>query len=53
MKDAIGYPRVSPQEQGRSGAGLAARRHEIDAFCVARRFRKYYGLETVPDRYYG
>ena len=32
MKDAIGYLRVSKREQGRSGLGLAAQRHEIEAF---------------------
>src|SRR5277367_5255365 len=32
MKDAIGYLRVSTREQGRSGLGLAAQRHEIEAF---------------------
>src|SRR6516164_10852016 len=34
MQAAIGYLRVSTQEQGRSGLGLAAQRHEIEAFAV-------------------
>jgi DNA invertase Pin-like site-specific DNA recombinase len=32
MQVAIGYLRVSTREQGRSGLGLAAQRHEIEAF---------------------
>jgi DNA invertase Pin-like site-specific DNA recombinase len=38
MKDAIGYIRVSTREQGRSGLGLAAQRHDIDAFSVKERY---------------
>lgn len=34
MKDAIGYLRVSTREQGRSGLGLAAQRHDIESFVA-------------------
>jgi DNA invertase Pin-like site-specific DNA recombinase len=32
MQAAVGYLRVSTREQGRSGLGLAAQRHDIEAF---------------------
>jgi DNA invertase Pin-like site-specific DNA recombinase len=38
MKDAIGYLRVSTQEQDRSGLGLAVQRSEIEAFGVREGF---------------
>ncbi|MGH3427488.1 MAG: recombinase family protein, partial [Terriglobales bacterium] len=38
MKDAIGYLRVSTREQGRSGLGLAAQRHDIEAFGLREGF---------------
>jgi DNA invertase Pin-like site-specific DNA recombinase len=38
MKEAIGYLRVSTREQGRSGVGLAAQRHDIEAFVAREGF---------------
>jgi DNA invertase Pin-like site-specific DNA recombinase len=38
MKHAIGYLRVSTREQGRSGLGLAAQRHDIEAFAAKEGF---------------
>jgi DNA invertase Pin-like site-specific DNA recombinase len=38
MKNAIGYLRVSTREQRRSGLGLAAQRHDIEAFGVKEGF---------------
>ena len=32
MRAAIGYLRVGTHEQGRSGVGLAAQRHDIETF---------------------
>jgi DNA invertase Pin-like site-specific DNA recombinase len=39
IKKAIGYLRVSTREQGRSGLGLAAQRHEIGAFASREGFK--------------
>lgn len=38
MNPAIGYLRVSSREQGRSGLGLAAQRHDIEAFAAKEGF---------------
>ena len=38
MQATIGYLRVSTREQGRSGLGLAAQRHEIEAFALREGF---------------
>jgi DNA invertase Pin-like site-specific DNA recombinase len=38
MKDAIGYLRVSTREQGRSGLGLAAQRHDVETFSAKEGF---------------
>jgi len=38
MSPAVGYLRVSTQEQGRSGLGLAAQRFEIEAFAAREGF---------------
>src|SRR6202044_1791056 len=39
MKNAIGYLRVSTREQGRSGLGLAAQRHDIEGFAAREGFQ--------------
>ena len=39
MQAAIGYLRVSTQEQGRSGLGLATKRYDIEAFEAREGFR--------------
>lgn len=38
MQSAIGYVRVSTREQGRSGLGLAAQRHDIETFGLREGF---------------
>ena len=38
MRPAVGYVKVSTREQGRSGLGLAAQRHDIEAFGVREGF---------------
>ena len=38
MKHAIGYLRVSTKEQGRSGLGLTAQRHDVEVFGVREGF---------------
>src|SRR5580704_1041599 len=53
MKDAIGYLRVSTAEQGRSGLGLAAQRHDIEAFGQREGFKLkswYQDIQTGAGR---
>ena len=50
MQATIGYLRVSTREQGRSGLGLAAQRHEIEAFAIARRVRRQVLAPGCADR---
>jgi DNA invertase Pin-like site-specific DNA recombinase len=45
MQTAIGYLRVSTREQGRSGLGLAAQRHEIEAFGAREGFTTESGCQ--------
>ena len=39
MKEAIGYVRVSSDEQAESGLGLEAQRQRIVAFCQVKELR--------------
>jgi DNA invertase Pin-like site-specific DNA recombinase len=47
MKQAIGYLRVSTREQGRSGLGLKAQRHEIEQFVLREGFSISSWLQDV------
>src|SRR5262249_37723982 len=49
MQAAIGYLRVSTQEQGRSGLGLAAQRNEIKAFGGAGGVRRQVLVSGCAD----
>src|SRR5271165_4370845 len=53
MKNAIGYVRVSTKEQGRSGLGLAAQRHDIETFALREGFAVknwYQDIQTGAGR---
>jgi DNA invertase Pin-like site-specific DNA recombinase len=52
MQPAIGYLRVSTQEQSRSGLGLAAQRHEIEAFALRKGFavRSWHQARAIARR---
>ena len=47
MQAAIGYLRVSTREQGRSGLGLAAQRHEIETFGAREGFTVRSWLQDI------
>jgi DNA invertase Pin-like site-specific DNA recombinase len=48
MKPAIGYLRVNTKEQGRSGLGLAAQRHDIEAFGEREGFTVKSWYQDIP-----
>ena len=48
MQAAIGCSRVSTREQGRSGLGLAAPRHDIETFALHEGFRCTKGSQSGP-----
>jgi DNA invertase Pin-like site-specific DNA recombinase len=47
MQAAVGFLRVSTQEQGRSGLGLTAQRFEIEAFGTLEGFSVYRWYQDV------
>jgi DNA invertase Pin-like site-specific DNA recombinase len=50
MQAAIGHLRVSTQEQGRSGLGLAAQQFEIEAFGAREGFSVKSWYQDYADR---
>ena len=51
MKQAIGYVRVSSEEQAESGLGLEAQRQRIVAFCDMKGLRCHgWGVTAVCPR---
>jgi DNA invertase Pin-like site-specific DNA recombinase len=46
MQAAVGYLRVSTREQGRGGLGLAAQRHDIEAFGAREGSQLSLGIKT-------
>ena len=49
MKDAIGYPRVSTREQGRSGLGLTAPNTRSKLLRCSKKSRSGPGIRIFSD----